>query len=149
MKRKLFIVCSLILVGNFVQAQSIERFVLGSTGNSVSFTEVQVDFTMGEAVISTESAGNVRLTQGFQQPDDLSDVGVSELDSDALKIYPNPALDHIIIEGLNVGFRITNSLGQELLVGTKEDSIIDVSKFDSGMYYMHSAGSTVCFMVIE
>lgn len=49
------------------QAQSLERQVIGSSGTSFSNATAQVDFTVGELVVTTITDGTTELTQGFQQ----------------------------------------------------------------------------------
>jgi len=61
-----------------VQAQSIERQVVSSGGNSISNGGVTLDFTIGELAVTTITDGITTLTQGFQQ-------GIIQL---AIKINP-------------------------------------------------------------
>jgi hypothetical protein len=48
-------------------AQSLERSVLASAGTSANGT-LQIDYTIGEAVVIPFAKENILLTQGFQQP---------------------------------------------------------------------------------
>ena len=47
--------------------QSIERQVLASSGNTISNSTVQLDFTLGETIVGDISNSNVILNQGFHQ----------------------------------------------------------------------------------
>jgi len=51
-----------------LQAQSIERQVIGSSGNTLSNASASINFTVGELVVTTITDGStVTLTQGFHQ----------------------------------------------------------------------------------
>jgi gliding motility-associated-like protein len=65
----------LISTASFAQVQ-ITRQVIGSTGGDVTGSNISVSFTVGETVIQTISNSMI-LTQGFQQPEDDSELGDS------------------------------------------------------------------------
>ena len=66
MKNKIFsiIFCFAFYLGF---GQSIERQVIGSAGETLTNGSVQLDFTVGELVVSTITDGTTTLTQGFHQ----------------------------------------------------------------------------------
>ncbi|MDY8134880.1 hemagglutinin protein [Aquimarina sp. 2201CG5-10] len=49
------------------QAQSIERQVISSGGNTITNGGVTLDYTIGELAVTTITDGTTTLTQGFQQ----------------------------------------------------------------------------------
>ncbi|MBW1298308.1 hemagglutinin protein, partial [Aquimarina litoralis] len=65
--RRLFL--TLVGVCTFfgVQAQSIERQVISSGGNTITNGGVTLDYTIGELAVTTITDGTTTLTQGFQQ----------------------------------------------------------------------------------
>ncbi len=68
---KKLILISIALAGfqlSVVDAQSISRKVVSSTGGTLTGGSNQITFTIGETVIPTLSAGSNVITQGFQQP---------------------------------------------------------------------------------
>lgn len=67
MKQILSIITILFLTTFFVNAQTIERQVIGSSGTTLSNANVTVEFTVGEIAITTISNGTTTLSQGFQQ----------------------------------------------------------------------------------
>jgi len=77
--RKLFVLFLLTLVFTTIRAQVIEnsppvRQVLGTTGGTYNFPWGSLDYTVGEVMVTTDSATSSPfslkwLTQGFQQPD--------------------------------------------------------------------------------
>lgn len=100
MMKNFSLIIALFACGSMVlNAQSIERQVIGSTGGYASANGVSVSFTVGEPVIETAVSGNVVLTQGFQQPDDLT-VGIEDVKSVSVNytVFPNPTENMINVE---------------------------------------------------
>ncbi|MDB5284895.1 MAG: hypothetical protein JWO06_3970 [Bacteroidota bacterium] len=101
-------------------------------------------------MVETFSAGNVILTQGFQQPVD-NVTGIMELTHDefgTLVAYPNPAVDYLWY-GIQfpttgkVSIQLTNALGQTVRsIDEKEYKTgkvvepISVSEFAAGLYFL-------------
>jgi len=65
----------------------------------------------------------------------------------SIEIAPNPANDFIQIKGIGAGinYQITNAFGEVILsgVGTSLIDIIDISKFEKGIYFIKSADKKV------
>lgn len=88
----LLITLSVNLTAFHLPAQSLERFVVGSVGLSTQNNDIQLSFTVGEAVVSSFHTDEVQLNQGFQQ------TQVKEVPTgikmpnyiQTLKAYPNP-----------------------------------------------------------
>ena len=86
--------------------------VIGSGGRSVTVGNLQVEYTVGEALTSTFSGSTVQLTQGFHQPkrtiiissnptDVFSDPkpgNTSQATALSLSVYPNPTWSWSVIE---------------------------------------------------
>ena len=99
MNKKLFILLPVLLLCSIlVLGQTIQNSVVASTGGSVSSGNVKMDFTVGETVIETFSAGGNTLTQGFHQTN-LTLVAIEnpELFSE-ISIYPNPTSELVNID---------------------------------------------------
>lgn len=66
--------------------------------------------------------------------------GLSELSNSELKIYPNPANDHIVIEGfdqyVNTKISLIDQLGRKVNVNTHNGGEIDISDFNEGLYFL-------------
>ena len=68
MKRVTSILVVCIAVVSMGFSQGIERQVIGSAGTSAEAGGIEISYTVGESVISTEVvSGSFTLTQGFQQ----------------------------------------------------------------------------------
>lgn len=96
---KQLLLCILALATVVVlPAQTIERSVIGAAGTSLSSASFEVDFTVGEAVVTTVESGSFVLTQGFQQGDlDLTGIEAPLLTVD-YRLYPNPTADRVQLD---------------------------------------------------
>lgn len=76
-----------------LKAQSIERFVISSTGNYTTGGNVSVSSTLGEPTTATYTSGSIVLTQGFQQADNTdTTTGLGNIQATiSWTIFPNPA----------------------------------------------------------
>ena len=86
----------------------------------------------------------------------LNFTGLQELQTNAIKLYPNPSSDLITLELANelVGqhFMICNELGQVVLEGTlsADKMSVKVGEFATGTYVFKSAGGhAISFSVIR
>lgn len=80
-------ICSLILLSQDFQAQSLDRSIIGSAGSSVVAPGIQLDYTVGELVISTAAADGIMLTQGFHQP--MLSICLGDFNNDGLINLPD------------------------------------------------------------
>lgn len=101
MKTIILLLTSCLFVTLSASAQvSLERQVIGSTGNFSTSSTMQLSSTVGEAVTQTLISGTLVLTQGFQQADrnywqtgteDLLELVVS------YEVFPNPTSDLLTV----------------------------------------------------
>ena len=121
-------------------AQSAEQTVYSSSGNHVSNGDVQVSYTIGEALITTESNASTTAAQGFHQSN-LSVADLPEISIFEMSIYPNPTVDI-----LNVDFDSKEELTFMLYDGNGRLISINKSIFSfelyfegmsTGIYYLH------------
>ncbi|MEM6347267.1 MAG: T9SS type A sorting domain-containing protein [Bacteroidota bacterium] len=104
--QKFIIIYVMLVACNMASAQTISRSVIATTGSS----NEQLSYTLGETVIETASSGTIILTQGFQQPEQVSGT---YLDPDwgtlTYLLYPNPTQAELVLE-------ISSSKAQRLRV---------------------------------
>jgi hypothetical protein len=151
MMKKLLFTLSALLFLTGVNAQSLERYVIGTLGGSwYDGSSFEMDFTVGEMAVTTLSNANNFLTQGFQQPFTNQTVSVQENSSDPMvaTFYPNPVEDMLTIRLENTGTgRLTvllyNMLGQQLSAPLSIDPTdgnasvqMDLSEFATGNYFI-------------
>ena len=96
----MLLILTITLLSFTLKGQTIERQLIGSTGNLSETTNFQVSATSGEIAISTETSGTIILTQGFQQPlpeDFVSSINIDNSDIE-IAIYPNPTISSIKLD---------------------------------------------------
>lgn len=145
--------CVLALSGVSLQGQSIQLSpqVFASQGQHFQNAQFEISYTIGElAAVSTLTAGNNILTQGFHQPDKytiISSVFNPEYSWNA-GVYPNPAdqnvtlslnsreTDRIVLELLDAsGRRVSESRIVQLIPGQQQFDI-PMSHLASGVYLL-------------
>lgn len=143
MKRKLStLVVALCISSTVVFGQTIQNSVIASTGASTSSGNVKMDYTVGEVVVETFSAGGNTLTQGFHQTNlTLVAIENAELFSE-INLYPNPAHDILNVDipatyaVLNVNlYDVTGKLLRNNPDATGKLTY-DVSNLATGTYYL-------------
>jgi hypothetical protein len=142
------ITLSLLLGGmSLAQAQSIERSVIGTAGESVSNSSAQLDITVGEIVtLTSTSTSTSHVTQGFNQPIVATgNVSITKTELEALQIvaYPNPASDILNVRTAKpltsaTSYSILNQLGQIISTGTLSplNTSIGISELASSTYIL-------------
>jgi len=92
--------CCLLLTAT-LQAQSLDQYVIASAGNySTTSTGTSLSATIGEPLTTTVSSSTAILTQGFQQPIDITLVNTQNVNQVPLdiQVFPNPTAAYITIE---------------------------------------------------
>jgi hypothetical protein len=78
-----------------VCAQLLTRSVVSALGLNALESGIYASSTIGESISGTLSNNNTYLTQGFQQPAAVYTIDTSNVNLDAIDIYPNPFIDKI------------------------------------------------------
>ena len=121
--KKLSFVFAMALVSLGISAQSLTPTVIASTGGFSSNANGSLSYTVGEmTMVQTFSANNNILTQGFQQPNYDTLVGILEITQDdfgSFVVYPNPAVDNTWLafqmpEAGRVTISLYDMLGQKI-----------------------------------
>lgn len=116
-------------------SQTLTNQVVANSGNSYSSSALRVDQTTGESVTTTFQAGNLIVTQGFQQPISFT-VGVEEEKINVLTLWPNPARESVIISGFKQPIErieIFDTAGK-LIVTHSQKSTFSVAPLAGGSY---------------
>lgn len=137
-------------------AQTISREVIASAGDYSVSSIGSLSWTVGETITETVQNGSIAiiLTQGFQQPDKDSVVGIRQvMNSDVfVSLFPNPATHILNItvkydSDTKIQMHLLDMLGRiirndELSVsgGNPSSHQIDVSGLASGMYMVRLTG---------
>ena len=64
----LFILCAAPVCGAIVSAQTISRKVIATAGGTLTSAAGEINYSIGETMIASLSAGGNMITQGFEQP---------------------------------------------------------------------------------
>ena len=129
--------------------QTLERDVVSSGGDYSEAGGLSLSATVGEAVVTTETNGNLTITQGFQQSSADAVISVEPLPDDvSILIYPNPTSDvvYIDVDGSfedEMIYRLYDELGQviatDVLIESQE---IDLQDHMSGVYFLEISSSS-------
>ena len=133
MKEFVYYIALFISFSSF--SQSIERQVIGSTGTTLSNTDISISFTVGEIATTVFTTDELILLQGFHQGV-FSDIIDNEfLD---LTVYPNPTVDSFKIKNLTAPAIVNIYDLRGRLILQKNNVIanqkIDVTKLNSALY---------------
>lgn len=113
--------------------------VVSTQGESYYGGSANIDFTIGEAIINTETDGTYEITQGFHQTN-WNFAGMEDLMPEMdVKIFPNPTSDILNItttqfEGVSYALVDANGkiVKDDKLIG--ETTIVGVNELAPGSY---------------
>ena len=74
-------------------------------------------------------------------------VGIEKNVADAVVLYPNPASDNIVLEGIDEGaYTIANAVGVTISGGLYQGDAIDISTLQQGFYFISIDNRTIPFV---
>ena len=139
MKKLLLLLLCVPLIG-FGQITSPS--VISSSGNSYNNGGVNMDYTLGEIVVETQTNTTTILTQGFHQGVLKVNTSVENIDIKT-KVYPNPTTNFIIIElekNVNADILVYDINGKLVLkdkLNDENQKQFDFSFLKQGNYFLH------------
>ena len=96
--RRLFLTVGLGFALLGANAQTASPELVSSSGDSFNNTSYQLDWSIGECITQTQSAGDYVITQGFHQNSYVI-TSVEDLRADInMSVYPNPTSDFISLK---------------------------------------------------
>ena len=130
---------ALVLFSLFATIYVSAQEVVATQGESYSNASANIDFTIGEVIIATETDGTNDLTQGFHQTN-WNFLGVEDFapNYEAI-IYPNPTSDVLNIRTStfeNVTYTLYDAHGKLVMqnILSSEQTPIQVSQLAPGSY---------------
>lgn len=120
-------------------SQSISKQVIGTSGKTLTNSNLKLSYTVGEPVVGLMTAGGNQLGNGYYPAMDLQALSVEDNVLDVqLKVYPNPTSQSLYVshpELNSFGITIVDLNGKQLYSGTiiKEEPL-DVSNYTQGIY---------------
>jgi hypothetical protein len=120
-------------------SQSISKQVIGTSGKTLTNSNLKVSYTVGEPVVGLMTAGGNQLGNGYYPAMDLQALSVEDNVLDVqIKLYPNPTSQSLYVshtELTSFGIQIVDLNGKQLYSGTiNKEEPLDVSNYTQGMY---------------
>lgn len=115
-----------------------------STGHTVSNTNYQIGFTVGESVISSYTDTGISVSNGIIQPIKGVVISTDDLVENNISVFPNPVSSIISIESEDQDLKTFEifSLDSKLVhSGLINKETIDVSAIQTGMYILRLKSS--------
>ena len=148
--KRLFYLMSLLAM-QFVFTSSIIVEALDGTSQVYDMESVnKLDFTNygNLKVVKTDGTSDTKAISVTRKvvfsSEDAPATAISESQTSALKVYPNPAKDEITVEGANDDIFIFSANGNLISRIKAEDKVvINVSSFTNGVYILRSGDSAV------
>ena len=143
MKRLFFFVIGIIMT-NLAFSQTASPELVSSAGDSFNNTSYQLDWSIGECITATHSAGDYVITQGFHQNSYVV-TSVKDLRIDiSMSVYPNPTTDLLTVNFVKVSnfdkvkYTVTDLNGkvlQQTEVTTNQEQL-NFSNYAEGTYFI-------------
>ena len=128
-----------LFVATMGYSQSISKQVVGTSGKTLTNSNLKLTYTVGEPVVGLMTAGGNQLGNGYYPALDLQTLSVEDNLLDVqLKVYPNPISQSLYVthpEMNSFGITIVDLNGKQLYSGSiNKDEPLDVSNYTQGMY---------------
>lgn len=144
MKTKLTLL--LLLCAYITQAQTIDRWVTGSTGDHYDGDNFSLYWTVGEPTVETIAnlnETNTILTQGFHQELGNMPVAIDEVlaESYGIQVFPNPAMEYLNIKVTStkpVRAVLSTTLGQHIWQRNINSTLqVSTATLSESVYFLH------------
>lgn len=143
MKNLILIIIFGIISLHSVNAQSLERSVFSSQGNSFTNTNFSLDWSLGETIVSTAIATGIVLTQGFQQPS-TANISVKKVNKELnISVFPNPVMDKLTLQWDNKSehcmiqiLDVKGTVISQCRWMDEDDFSMDWKNYAQGMYFV-------------
>lgn len=165
MQKKIILLCFLLVSSLMGISQTVlSPNVIAASGGVSRFSEIELEWTLGEAMAGTTGNSGRIYTIGFHQPLLISrPVAITEKEEAVeVKVFPNPVENMLKIQFLqtateNRKFLLTDLMGNTVLEKTISGKLftaeIFVGHLTSGMYQLRimtaSGKSTGAFKIIK
>ena len=135
MKQLLF----MLLVASVSYSQSISKQVIGTSGKTLTNSNLKVSYTVGEPVVGLMTAGGNQLGNGYYPAMDIQALSIEDTTMAVeIKLYPNPTSQSLYVshpEYNSFTIQIVDMNGKQIYTGTIEKEVpLDMSSYTQGMY---------------
>ncbi len=145
--KNIFLILTIVFCCRISTAQiTLDRQVIGSTGNLTISGPIQASSNVGETIISTFSKPTLIVTQGIEQPDMIF-VSLPEVQLMNITAYPNPTMSNVVLDfsidkTMDIFIDTYNEKGQQMgthlksRIQNNDRKELDFSCFASGSYFI-------------
>jgi len=140
---KLLPIYILIFTTVHLSAQSVDKTVMASAGNTMSGSEVTIGFTIGEPIVGMTVSKSGSIDQGFWAGSLQVEAITAEKNLDGIVVYPNPVENELTIFTDNneiFGITLFGMNGQRVfkqnVENTQLEHTIDLSYLSKGVYVL-------------
>lgn len=131
-------------------SQSLQPMVIASGSGSGMGNTQYLDYTIGQVAYLTASSASNHLTQGFQQPAEISTPVVDLRPDWTINVFPNPASETIFLSADQIPafskarYDLIDLQGRILLHGLIQGQLqeIDVNHLPASMYFLRISDET-------
>jgi hypothetical protein len=145
-----------LILFTFFPLHSFSQTLFGTTGGTLSDSQNQIDFSIGEPMVADVSAAGFTANVGFQQPFYDSFTSVTQLETPGYQIFPNPFSNAFRFEASSEIERyfLMDASGKEVFQSqtTGTDFEYKVSNLPKGFYQLRvlmKNGKTVGYKVVH
>lgn len=158
MKKIIISIAITVCTAQLVNAQTIQRSVIGSAGNTTTTGTIVLSSTVGETFTSKLTSANGSIKQGFQQGNiSIARIANTELPATILEsktlatekmeteltlnIFPNPTTDFVNITtetDEQINLTVIDAQGKIIkqLQHSSNQTQIDFTNFNAGTYFI-------------
>jgi len=145
----------LILIA-FFPLHSFSQTLFGTSGGTLTDSQNQIDFSIGEPIVADVSAAGFTANIGFQQPYNYSFTSVSKVETSGYQILPNPFSSAFRFEaGSDIErYHLYDANGKEVFQSQATGTVFEytVSNLPNGFYQLRvlmKNGKTVGYKVVH
>lgn len=139
---KLTRLCLIVILITFTFSLKAQENI-NASGANITSDEGSISYSIGQTVYNTNTGTNGSISEGVQQPYEISVVsGIKEKDITlSISAYPNPTTDYLtleLIEFQNTNFQLININGKILQSEPIRNSYtrINMSNLINGLYFV-------------
>lgn len=128
-----------ILTASLSMSQTIARQVIGSSGKTLTNSNLSVSYSVGEPVVGLMTGNGIQLGNGYYPAMDIQALSIDDATLNVdIKLYPNPTSQSLYVshpEYNSFAIQITDLNCKQIYIGTIEKEVpLDVSSYSQGMY---------------
>lgn len=134
----------LLLVILSILGHANAQSVIATAGKTISNNNIQLEFTIGEPLVSSFEEGDIKVSSGFLSVSPISGTttGTKVNSAAQWKVFPNPTTNILTIENKGISaqniFSVYSISGKLMKQGqVVQQEQIDLQSFPDGLYILH------------